>query len=189
MFLPFRLLALELKQTGCWKEYLHYEKYLGKSEKNSLRIKFLENCKRADLIPKFLKFRIPNNGSFDEKSVHEFQQKLLNKEILKAKNDFKTTEESQNEKRKQLKAISPSKCLPSIILHTRIRRCKLRREHQKTHNKKLTNLSEEQERPLFSVPNTVVLYNLENPPPLYIIRDTVRKTRTTHPTGTKEIYF
>ena len=90
MFLPFRLLALELKRSSCWKQYLHYEKTILKVESNSLRIKFLENCKRADLIPNFLKFRIPNNGCFDEKSIHDFQRQLLNKELLNAKQNLKS---------------------------------------------------------------------------------------------------
>ena len=87
MFLPRRLLAYELSRNGCWRNFLHYQKALLKAETNRLRTKFLENCKRSDLIPKFLKFRVPNNGCFDDKAVHEFQKRLLNKEIMKAKDN------------------------------------------------------------------------------------------------------
>ena len=52
MLLPYRLLALELQRSSCWKQFLHYQKSLCKAETNSLRIKFLENCKRSDIIPR-----------------------------------------------------------------------------------------------------------------------------------------
>ena len=87
IFLPLRLLAKELQWDYCWKQYLQYTKALYKIDNNNLRIKFLERCKRAEIIPKFLKFRVPNNGCFDEESIHTFQKTLLNKELQKAKND------------------------------------------------------------------------------------------------------
>ena len=74
MLLPYRLLALELRRSDCWKQFRHYQKTLQKCENNLLRIDFLKNCKKAELIPKFLKFRIPNNGCFDDKAIHEFQK-------------------------------------------------------------------------------------------------------------------
>ena len=37
------------------------------------------------MIPHFLKFRIPNNGCFDQQKVFEFQIRLLHQEIIKAK--------------------------------------------------------------------------------------------------------
>ena len=169
MFLPIRLLALELKRSGCYKQFLHYQSALIKVERNSLRIKFLENCKRADVIPKFLKFRVPNNGCFDERSIHDFQRKLLHKELQKAKNDLKMLNDKLDEKRHLLRTTAPGKCLPSVILHTRQMRILTRQEQLRTHNHKLTRLSEDQERPLFNVQNTVVTFGLETPPPSYIM--------------------
>ena len=99
MILPYRLLAKELQRSCCWKQYLQYQKALCKVECNSLRIKFLENCKRADVIPKFLKFRIPNNGCFDDNSIHNFQKQLLNKELQRAKTDFQALNTTLEEKR------------------------------------------------------------------------------------------
>ena len=139
-------------------------------ERNSLQVKFLENCKRADLIPKFLKFRIPNNGCFDDKNVHEFQRHLLKKELIKAKNGQKGLEENLEGKRRILREVTPRNCLPSVILHTRNTRVETRREQLRNHNKKLTFLSKEQERPLFNVKNTVVLCDLETPPPAYVMK-------------------
>jgi len=76
-------------------------------ERNSLRVKFLDNCKRADLIPKFLKFRIPNNGFFDDKNVHDFQRQLLKKVIIKAKYDQKGLEKNLEGKRRILREVTP----------------------------------------------------------------------------------
>ena len=169
MFLPFRLMALELRRSSCWKQYLHYEKTLNKVERNNLRIIFLENCKRADVIPSFLKFRIPTNGCFDEKSVHDFQRQLLKKELQKAKDDRRKLKENLHEKRRQLILVVPPKCMPSIAVHTRNTRVTTRRELSRKHNHKLTILSEKQERPLFNVQNTVVTCGLDTLPPTYVM--------------------
>ena len=169
MFLPRRLLALVLKRSSCWKQYLQYESSILKIENNSLRIKFLENCKRAGLIPKFLKFRIPSNGCFDEKSISDFQRQLLNKELLKAKQNLRLLSSSLDEKRTALRSSAPEYCLPSVVLHARITRRKAREEQRRKHNKKLTNLSEDQERPLFNVQNTVIQCGLDVPPPSYVL--------------------
>ena len=130
---------------------------------------FLENCKRAGLIPKFLKFRIPSNGCFDEKSISDFQRQLLNKELLKAKQNLKLLSSNLDEKRAALRSSAPEYCLPSVVLHARITRRKAREEQRRKHNKKLTNLSEDQERPLFNVQNTVVQCGLDSSPPAYVL--------------------
>ena len=56
----------------------------------------------------FLKFRIPNNGSFEPTTVHTFQGKLL-KELFKAKKALAEHESKVYEKRNILKGILPSK--------------------------------------------------------------------------------
>ena len=81
MFLPYRLLAIELKRNGWMKPFLQYQKALEKHLKNSLRIEFLTKCKLAEIIPKFLKFRIPTNGCFDNNTVHKFQQNCYGKKL------------------------------------------------------------------------------------------------------------
>ena len=47
---------------------------------------------------------------------------------------------------------------------------KTRHEQTSVHNKKLAALSAEQERPLFSIDNTVVAYELDRPPPEYVMK-------------------
>ena len=169
MFLSYRLLALELKRSNCWKHFFHYQKSLLKVETNSLRIKFLEKCKRSDLIPRFLKFRVPNNGCFDEKSIHEFQRRLLQKELLRARENLKLLRERLKDRRNAIKSTAPAKTMPSIVVHTRASIHEHRHKQLSTHNKKLMKLSEEQEHPLFDVENTVVLCGLDATPPSYVM--------------------
>jgi len=169
MFLPNRLFILELKRHGCWKEYLHYRSISRKVANNSLRIIFLESCLKSLIIPKFLKFRIPNNGCFDDRSVHEFQLRLLRKEIIKAKSDKSTSYNKLIESRNCLKLKLPDKCRSSVILHMRYDLRLFKNKQSSTLNKKLTNLSSEQDRPLFSIKNTVICYQLDLNPPKYVL--------------------
>ena len=61
------------------------------------------------------------------------------------------------------------KCLPSIVIHSRISKSNIRNKIQLTHDKKLCTLSPEQERPLFNVKNTVTLFQLDKTPPKYVL--------------------
>ena len=169
MFLPIRLLQLELRRRDCLKEFLKYQDLLVKLTNNKLRIEFLDNCKRADIIPHFLKFRIPNNGCFDEQSIHDFQKKLLHKEFIKAKEDQINLSLQLSMKRSVLVGVLPYKCIPSVVLHCRLKQRQTYDEGKHTHNQKLYNLSEEQEKPLFNVSNTVRLFELDKTPPTYVI--------------------
>ena len=169
MFLPHRLLALELQRSNCWHDYLHYQRILEKVNSNRLRIQFLENCKQSGIIPRFLKFRIPNNGCFNDKSVYDFQRNLLHKEIVRAKGNLNTLTLKLNDQRTALAQIAPTKCLPSIILHSRIFISDSMNKIQQIHNKKLMTLSSEQGKPLFSVHNTVTLCDLNITPPKYVM--------------------
>jgi len=170
MFLPFRLLALELKRSNCDKDFYRYLRTVRKAERNSLRIKFLQNCKQADIVPHFLKFRVPNNGCFDDQSIKQFQQKLLHKEIVKAREDQKSRISELSEQRNTIKQNAPIKTIPSIVLFTRLNRIETRKQQKATHDKKLSAWSKEQERPLFSVDNTVLAYELDAPPPEYVMK-------------------
>ena len=165
MFLPYRLLALELKRSDGWKPFLQYQKSVVKRELNLCRINFLDSCKKSDLLPRFLRFRIPNNGCFDDKTVRDFQKKLLHQELVKARAHQKNVDDVVLQKRELLKASAPYKTLPSIVLFVRKTLLESRRTQNHTHHKKLLQLSEDQERPLFTVKNTVITHNLDHEPP------------------------
>ena len=168
MLLPYRLLSSELSQNDCLISYLQYRKSLEKVEKNLQRAKFLSSCYNADIIPRFLRFRIPNNGTFDQKSVFEFQKSLLRKEIVRAKSDRKAINGTLCERRERIKNDVPEYLLPSVAFHSRQSVRSVRSEVRNRHNKKLLELSEQQERPLFTVQNTVILHNLDEVPPNYV---------------------
>ena len=82
VLLPFKFFKYALDKNDLFIRYKKYEKSLCKVLINRLRTKFLLNCKKSDIVPKFLRFRIPQNGCFNEKSVHDFQMKLLHQEIF-----------------------------------------------------------------------------------------------------------
>ena len=169
MYLPRRLLPIQLRRIDCGRQLLKYQDQLVKIVNCKLRIEFLENCKKADIIPKFLKFRIPQNGCFDNKAVHEFQRKLLHKELITAKGDLNDLNNELKVKRDIVKNEIPHSLLPSIVVYTRLLVLEHRTEGRKRHNQKLCALAEEQERPLFNVSNTVRLLELKKTPPAYVI--------------------
>ena len=126
---------------------------------NRLRTKFLLNCKKSDIVPKFLRFRIPQNGCFNEKSVHDFQMKLLHQEITQSKGNQKDlekkVEETRNSLKNQIEVLNREYLFHSVIWHTGKSKQKAKDNQEKVHNKKLKELAEQQDRPLFNVKNTV----------------------------------
>ena len=53
------------------------------------KLKFLRKCQSNDIIPEFLRFRVPENGVFSDQAVHSFQLKLLRTEINQARSEEK----------------------------------------------------------------------------------------------------
>ena len=169
MFLPYHLLAISLKRTECWKPYLDYERSLMKHENCKCCIQFIGSCRSTDVIPKFLKFRIPNNGCFEPTAVHNFQRKLVKQELFKAKKTLGEHELKVKERRDIFKGFLPQKLLPSVLLFTRVTVFNTRKNGEATHTKKLENLSKEQERLLYNLHNTVKLFELDVFPPKYVL--------------------
>ena len=84
ILLPPPLLRLGLKRKLTWKLVLDYLKHFNNLNSNFLRIKFLRKCLVNDIIPDFLRFRVPDNGVFSDQAVHSFQLRLLRSEISQA---------------------------------------------------------------------------------------------------------
>ena len=101
--------------------------------------------------------------------MHDFQTRLLNKELINARNHLQSVNEKLEEKRRKVQDSVPSKCLASVAVYTRKSRLDLRQTQMRTHNRKLLKLSAEQEHPLFNVENTVVLHWLDATPPSYVM--------------------
>ena len=169
IILPYRLLAISLKRSDIWKQFLDYQRALQKRENCIERTHFLEQCRNADIIPRFLKFRIPNNGCFEPTVVHRFQLNLLKQELIKARKLKIAHANTVHQKRSSLKSVVPYKLIPSVSFFTRQEMKKLRSSVKDVHRKKLKKLSEQQQRPLFDIHDTVKLYNLDVRPPQYVL--------------------
>ena len=115
MFLPNKLLKTELQRNECFKLYLEYKTAVKKLDNCQLRISFLEKCRDSDIISKFLNFRIPTNGCFDQTSVHNFQRGLLIKETGKAKTLLSECQIRVDKKRFALRKKVPNKCQTSFV--------------------------------------------------------------------------
>ena len=147
---------------------LDYERSLMKCENCKCCIQFIENFRSADVIPKFLKFRIPNNGCFQRTAIHNFQRKLLKQELFKAKKTLAEHKLKVKERRDILKGFLLQKLLPSVLFFTRVTVFNTQKNDKATYTKKLENLSKEQGHSLFNLQDAVKLFELDVLPPKYI---------------------
>ena len=122
-----------------------------------LRIVFLEKCLINDVIPNFLRFRIPENGCFEPTIVQKFQRRLLKAELGKARSIFEHAINRLNDARCVLKENCRVLLLPSVILFIRYHRRVTNGEISARHHKKLQELATKQEKPLRNIKNTVRL--------------------------------
>ena len=166
--LPYNWFKLVLTRHDCYRDYLQYTKFLNKCDKCECRLNFLEKCRNSDIIPNFLKFRIPNNGCFEDQSVHDFQRRLLHKEIHKANKDFLKYEQTLSDKRYLLKQLVPSEFLPSVVYHFPHERIRSRLVIKNRHINKLRLLSMRQNKPLFNVEDTIKVIDFDKPIPSYV---------------------
>ena len=66
---------------------LDYLKHFNRFNSSFLRIKFLRKCLDNDIIPDFVRFRVPDNGVFSNQAVYSFQLRLLRSEISQVNAD------------------------------------------------------------------------------------------------------
>ena len=122
-----------------------------------LRIVFLEKCLINDVIPNFLRFRIPENSCFEPTIVQKFQRRLLKAELGKARRIFEHAINRLNDARCILKENCRVLLLPSVILFIRYHRRVTNGEISARHHKKLQELATKKEKPLRNIKNTVRL--------------------------------
>ena len=94
---------------------------------------------------------------------------LLRKELNKASKERKATSHKLDVNCEKLKQKLPEHCIPSVILHTRYEKRLLHNSQSQKLNKKLRTLSDEQDRPLFNIRNTVICYELDLLPPKFVM--------------------
>ena len=112
------------------------------------RVKFLRFCLENDIIPDFLRFRVPEKGVFSNQAVHSFQTKLLRTEINKARTDEKNIEVKLEKARGAVQRGVDEKFWPSVIKFLSLRGQRQTTTVKETDQKKLMKLSERQDRPL-----------------------------------------
>ena len=163
MFIPYRLLKNILTESGHCASFLRYFSELEKGVSRRQRILFLTKCLQNDLIPRFLRFRVPENGCFERTIVHNFQKRLLRKEISVAKSQLNLGSSKVDGSRNALKDV-PSYLVPSIVLYSRLEKRIAKQELDCRHGKKLLDLSIQQEKPLRTGGKTVVVIGEIDPP-------------------------
>ena len=137
ILLPKRLMTLSLQNIDGWRTYNEYVCILKKRIKCHLRIRFISKCIQADIIPRFLKFRVPENGCFVPQVVHNFQRNLLKAELAKAKKLMEDHDSEFLERRTALRNAVPSKLIPSIVFISHMAVAKVRNSVESTHGKSI----------------------------------------------------
>ena len=132
-----------------------------------LRLRFLSQCLKNDLIPRFLSFRVPQNGCFAPTIVHNFQRRLLKSEVHRAR------EAVQHHANEAAEALLPLKCVRdelavSICFYVRQWARSSATSGKQRHAKKVSNLSEQQGKPLRTVGQTVKVLTDVKPPQFVI---------------------
>ena len=147
ILLPPPLLRMVLKRKLTWKLVLDYLKHFNKFNSSFLRIKFLRKCLDNDIIPNFLRFRVPDNGVFSDQVVHSFQLRLLISELSQANADRAKASGNLVKAREVVRRGIDEKRWPSVIFYlNRQARCSFNNLISR-HKRKLEKLSERQDRP------------------------------------------
>ena len=121
-----------------------------------------------DLIPKFLSFPLPENGIFDDKTVHNFRRKLLRSELSKAHEAKPNSTKKTDEIRRLLADTCGVLFLHSVVFYTRQFMRDVTRKTKHTHEKKIQLLSERQSKPLRTVKDTVKVLDDSVSPPSWV---------------------
>ena len=95
------------QNAGCGGTFLAYRRKRSEIKINKRGPIFLRNCQMNYIIPRFLKFRVPENGYFEERNVHNFQKTLLRREIAKASRKLETQQAELVSIRKKTSGFDP----------------------------------------------------------------------------------
>ena len=169
MLIPKILFEGLLKKISCYAHYREYKKTRFKLSNSTLRVDFLERSIRSDLIPKFLSFRIPNNGAFEPIAVHNFQRRLLRYEMTNATKLVTQHTANLKEKRELLKTSVPHIMIESIASYCHEEVSLKRLVIKERHQNKLIQMAETQGRPLFGIHDSVKVIDVTIPIPKYVL--------------------
>ena len=153
--LPRRLFEKILEKRDALSFFVKYQRSVRKSSFCYDRIKFLSTSLKNDIIPKLLRFKVPANGCFESTVVHNFQKRLLRKEIQKAMQTKICLADALDISRRTFTSAVPRYYLPSAAFHVRYDMRVSYQEVSDRHRKKLDDLAGLQEKPLHNVGKTV----------------------------------
>ena len=120
------------------------------------RKRFLENCLRNDVLPSFLKFRVPENGCFERTLVHNFQLRLLRRELTETIKQLSPKEDNLKVTRAAFSSRLIETLRESACFYTRQLLWRINSEVGGRHSEKLEMLSKKKQgKPLRAVGKTV----------------------------------
>ena len=156
MFLPWKFFKKSCQKASGDTEFMACRRKRLESENNKLRLRFLRNCQMSDIIPRFLKFRVPLNGCFEERNVQKFQRKLLRKEIVEAARNLENQQAELVGISKKIVDLIPSKWVLKVSpeLTWKCRDC--RKQLNRTH-RNIKEVSEKQQKPSRRVEGAVLV--------------------------------
>ena len=155
--LPKRVLEAILKKIRLYEIFHNYRKVRLKMLTCMKRTQFLSKCLNNNLIPNFLRFKIPSNGVFNEKAVFKFQRELLKSELSKAHNDLKYLKQECSKTRLKIQNDIPEVLWSSILFTIHQETVFMNFRLEENHRSKINGLAEKQDKPLKNTFNNVKL--------------------------------
>ena len=131
------------------------------------RINFLEECLSNDICPNFTHFKIPDSSVFRYEDVQRFKLTLTRQQLCEAYKEKQKNEDELASARDDFRVTFHHFAgffLPAILTSGRI----VQQQLNSTHRKKLENLSEQQDRPLFAIESSVVNISDVDIPPKFM---------------------
>ena len=165
----FKALKIILNRRNLFRLFKEYKSARLLLAKTSVRTSFLKRCIDNNIIPTFLRFKVPTNGKFTEEAVNAFQTRLLKNEFTNANMQLKSLKDMLKDKRNELKIAVNSTGYPNLLAHIArsVRESVeivLNKINTK-HDKKINSWSIEQDRPLGETDGTIKLIgDIEKPP-------------------------
>ena len=142
------LAHISIKKKTSSENCVRLFKILLKVQVSVHRLKFLRKCLKNDIIPDFLKFRVPDNGVFWNQAVNNFQLKLLRSEISRANEDMNRYEEMLMKARSLVQKKVDEQWWASIFRFVRRQFEASLKSTSENHRKQIKKLSERQDKPL-----------------------------------------
>ena len=143
------------------KKVRQFEKFDFKYRKTLLDLDFLDNCLKNNIIPKFVQFRVSNNGLRHSSTYKQCQIKLIQQEVSNKKRRLRTLKRDLSSVRHELSLKLSFIDLNHVCNLFLIGNDKAISKHQKIQNKKLNNLKGSNIDNIGHDPNKVI-YNFSD---------------------------